>query len=50
MWNPRAAKSAHCLRRLVLYMTTSGRSNGGGEASCCLNGPKRLLMIVIEGR
>ena len=37
------------LRRDVLYMTLSGRGNGGDVASCCLNGPKGLLLFVIEG-
>ena len=27
--------------RDVLYMTSSGRRNGGDVVSCCLNGPKR---------
>ena len=32
------------------YITSSGRRNGGDVASCCLNGPKRLVLFVIEDR
>ena len=50
MQNPRAAKSAVCSRRDVLYITSSGKRSGSDVASCCLDGPKRLLLFVIERR
>ena len=46
----RSGLTALCLRREVLYMTSSGKRNGGDVASCCFNGPKILLLFVIEGR
>ena len=31
-----------------MYVASSGRRNGGHVSSCCLNGPKRLLLFVMD--